>query len=159
YDKDEEHVLTFFAQVLFNHLAIRVFESDEQTRLPADQKQASVVESLFSQKGAFAELVRACEGVARDFLQIFAIAFFEFYIPRQSGGRDRIDIPAIRKAAREWYNKDKHASIQSAQPLNGLLKDIITRVIGQRKARAFMVRQEFSRHPLLQQLFDSRIIH
>jgi predicted ABC-type transport system involved in lysophospholipase L1 biosynthesis ATPase subunit len=159
YDKDEEHVLTFFAQVLFNHLAIRVFENDQQTKLPIDEKQAAIVQSLFSHKGAFAELVRACEGVARDLLQIFAIAFFEFYIPRQAGGRDRIDIPAIRKAAREWYNKDKHASIQSAPSLNGLLKDIITRVIGQRKARAFMVRQELSRHPLLQELFDSRIIH
>ena len=36
---------------------------------------------------------------------------------------------------------------------------IIDEVIGNKKARSFLVSRELERHPIIQQLFDARVIH
>lgn len=156
-DKDEDHVVRFFAQLLFNHLAVRM--GCTLPPMSPEEKEQHVIQDLFTQRSTFVELVRAGEGVARDFLNIFALTYFECYLPKTAAGRDRIDVKAVRRAAQEWYSKDKFAAIQSSPELQGLLGALITRVIGEKEARSFMVCQRDSHHPLLQQLFDSRVIH
>ena len=40
-----------------------------------------------------------------------------------------------------------------------MLRNIIDDVIGQRKARSFLLPRELERHPVVQRLFDARILH
>ena len=67
--------------------------------------------ALFTERNTFVELVRAAEGVARDFIQIFTGTFLD----AQRRGREKIDIRAVREAARQHYEKDKAGNLSDAQ--------------------------------------------
>lgn len=157
-DKDETHVVKFFAELLFNHLAVQT-SNERAVSKSRDEKYNLVIGDLFSEYTGFHELVRASEGVARDFLSVFAMGYFEAYLPATPKGRDRIAIEDVRRAARDWYLKDKLGAAKSTRDLVAVLDGIITHVIGDKKARMFMVPQDLVRHDVLQQLFDRRLVH
>lgn len=64
---------------------------------------------------------------------------------------------AVRSAAREWYEKDKSLNVDEEQAT--VLRRIIESVIGERKARSFMVEKDLDKHEVLRSLFDFRLIH
>lgn len=89
----------------------------------------------------------------RDFLQIFVRCV-------QKAIRDdanRITVPIVTAAAQEWYENDKQQNLSDVQ--QGLLRALITEVIGNRKARSFMVARELSASEILQSLIDQRVVH
>lgn len=137
--------LSFFRELLF----LRV-----NTILPLDNRIASsddLVKSLFTQESCFEELVLAAEGVPRDFFNVLNKAIMlEYY--------NRISIPIIRKAARNWFDEDKRGSIIAIPNTSGLLDWIISDVINTRQARAFMLRSNENDN-LINYLYDARILH
>ena len=57
-----------------------------------------------------------------------------------------------------WYQRDKEAAL--SEEAHDLLNWIMSVVIGNRQARAFMLRQgEDRRHPLIGALYDARVLH
>jgi len=108
---------------------------------------------LFTESVVFRELVRASEGVVRDLINMFTKAFFD----SMKRNRDSINRIAVTSAAREWFEQDKAQHLSPG--LNQYLRRIMTDVIGSRKARSFMVPRELQQHPVLQGLFDARVIH
>lgn len=72
WDKHSDFVEKFFAEVLYNHLAIELNYNLDATR---DEKVSCISEDLFTQKHALSELCRSSEGNARDYLAIFGRAF------------------------------------------------------------------------------------
>lgn len=71
---------------------------------------------------------------------------------------DVIAVPHIRSAARAWYQRDKEAAL--SDEARALLVWIMSEVIGERQARAFMLEQGADRrHPLIQSLYDARVLH
>lgn len=136
----------FFRELIFRHLVAMY----PKTTLPI-QSAKQLQEQAFTQEAAFVELVRASEGVPRDFINILQIA-------ATKAGEHKISVPTVRNAAKDWYDRDKAAFIDSNQAGRNLLHWVVDVVIGARKARAFLVRTDV-RDVTLDRLFDERILH
>jgi len=105
----------------------------------------------FSQINAFDEFVRSAEGVPRDAINILSLA------AQQSRG-EKISISHVRKAARSWYQRDKEVAVRSNKDAYELLHWVIDKVIGERRARAFLLRSNQS-DELVNFLYDARLVH
>lgn len=64
---------------------------------------------------------------------------------------------AVRNAAREWYEKDKSLNVDEEQA--AVLRRIVESVIGEKRARSFMVEKDLEKHEVIRSLFDFRLIH
>ena len=126
FDSDPDRSIAFFRELLFKHL----FSVAEGSLAAANS--VDFVRLAFTQENAFRELVKACEGVPRDAINILQIAAV-----KASGGS--ISIPHVREAAKDWYERDKAAFVLNNEEARNLLQWIIARVIGERKARAFLL--------------------
>ncbi|MBI3552843.1 MAG: hypothetical protein HY077_10020 [Elusimicrobia bacterium] len=147
YDKETDKVEKFLAAVLFKHL-------ESSYSLPKDDPHDWLIINCFTQREALSELVRACEGVPRDFLYIFSRAYFDALQTRRP-----IGVPHVRKATEGWYVQDKLKNVQDEPLLRDFLNTIVDEVIGKRKARTFLVEQRFSRARIILKLFDLRLLH
>ena len=108
YDRNPDLVVAAFEELLHKHI---------ENELPDDyliEQGVTTPEQFrkrpFLENETFVELVRASEGVVRDFINIFNAAFFDAL----RRGRANIDVKAVREAARKWYETDK--SINERQP-------------------------------------------
>ena len=135
----------FFRELTFRHLKALYPNS-----LPFGNSK-DLQNQAFTQENAFLELVRASEGVPRDFINILQIA-------ATKSGEDKISVPAVRSSAKDWYDRDKAAYVDSNKAGRELLHWIVDTVIAGRKARAFLVKSDV-RDPTLDRLFDERILH
>jgi len=139
----------FFGQLFFNHskeLLVRMVS----TSAPTDA--AAFVEQTF-QRNAFPELVRAAEGVPRDAINIAALA-------AQYAHSDLIDLEDVRRAARDWYLRDKQAAIDSNPTARATLRKLVDEVVGKRRSRTFLLeRSEDADHPAVDVLYDARLLH
>ena len=138
----------FFKSLFHKHLVVAdVLESTDLENWSADK----MISTMFTQVTAFDELVRSAEGVPRDGIHIASLA-------AQYAVKDRISVQHIRKASKNWYQTGKEAAVHSKEKAMALLHWIVDQVIGDRKARAFMLRSNIN-HPLIKDLFDSRVVH
>jgi hypothetical protein len=144
FDNDQGKSVDFFKRLLFRHLkAVEpgpIFNSPDE-----------MIQVAFTQSNAFDELVRAAEGVPRDALNLAA------KVSTKAFGK-AVSIAEVRASARDWYQQDKAASVQANPALHSALEMIIGEVIGNRRARAFLVKANV-RHETIDRLFDSRILH
>lgn len=151
YDRSPERVVDMFRELTYRHLQVKLGESalmDFGVNSPE-----TLTSKLFTEPATFVELVRAGEGVVRDFLGIFASAFFR----AMRSGRMKIDVNSVEEAARDWYETDKAVNLSPAQSV--VLHKIMSDVIGNRQAKSFMLARQLSTHPMIQSLFDLRLIH
>lgn len=156
YDRNPDRTVGMFSELLYRHIAAEVSSDDGNGYLASEygiEDPERFVDGLFSSRQAFQELVRAGEGVVRDFINIFTSAFFNA-VRRQ---RDLIDVRAVQQAAREWYEKDKAANLDGQQ--QQLLRRILDRVIGDRRARSFLLEKQYEKHEAIRSLFDFRVLH
>jgi hypothetical protein len=149
-DRNPDEVHKAYARLLARHLDTRM-EGGEMTELGVTEE--NIQSRLFTQAPVFHELVRASEGVPRDFINIFKSAFFD----AKRRGRSTIDMEAIHTGSRQWYESDKRQNLSERQ--ERLLRRLVDEVIGKRRARCFMLQQDHSRHPMIRQLYDLRVIH
>ena len=153
YDEKRDFVVDFFAQLLYNHLGVELGWS-----LSVDEaRKRSDVESLFTQQRAFVELVRAAEGNCRDFLCIFARAYFDEY--RQAGKSNAISIPNVVKAAASWYDTEKASTINTEPQAKETLAYLWNNVLKDYKSRTFLVESSKADHPVLTRLLNERVLH
>jgi hypothetical protein len=108
---------------------------------------------MFTERATFVELARAAEGVVRDLINIFTQAYFH----AQRRGRETIDRQAVVEGARQWFEQDKQTHLDDDMQL--VLRRIVDDVIGTRRARSFLLPRELQRHPMIQRLFDARVLH
>ena len=147
FDNDADRAKEFFREFLFKHFRSAAEEGDgEVPSTPED-----LIRRGFTQSNAFDEFVRAVEGVPRDAINIIGLA-------AQKALDDPISVPDIRSAANTWYQRDKQSAVASTPIALNLLRWIIDQVIGERRARAFLLSSD-TRHPLIDFLFDSRVLH
>ncbi|MDN4476230.1 hypothetical protein QQX09_10225 [Demequina sp. SYSU T00192] len=151
YERNPEQVGALFEEVLFKHVAYG--EAAVELSAIGIRDAKALRARLFTEQATFLELVRAGEGVARDFLGIFDSAFFK----SRNGQREKIELRSVEDAARDWYESDKSAELSPQQ--HAALHQIITDVIGARQTKMFMLRRENASHPMIQSLFDRRVIH
>lgn len=151
YERNPDRVEEIFAAVLYKHVASGL---DAEVRNEYGIRDATAFRSrVFTERGAFVELVRAGEGVVRDFLGIFGSAFFR----ATRSGRKKIDLRSVEDAARDWYETDKSASLSDEQ--HRALRLLIDNVIATRQTKMFMLSREQADHPMILSLFDLRLLH
>ncbi len=151
YDRNPAHVVDLFLEVLLKHL---------ESELPDNYLDSSGIKSavafrrdLFTEQATFTELVRAGEGVVRDFIGVFTAAYFRAV----REGKSKIDLNSVEEAARAWYETDKSTNLSHEQ--SEALHLIINEVIGSRQAKMFMLAREHNDDPMVQSLFDLRLLH
>ena len=145
FGNNQSKALEFFRNLLFNHIN---YALDEANRFSDTNV---MIQTLFTQENVFNELVDAAEGVPRDAISILGEAIHANFC-------ERISMPGIRNAARNWYERDKYNSVAQYPDASALLNWIISSVIGQRRAKAFLL-SVGSKSQLIDHLFDSRILH
>lgn len=146
FENNPERSILFFQEMLFRHL--------KSVALPGKlsfDSASELIGECFTQLPTFREFVRASEGVPRDAINILQLAALK-------AGTGKISVPHVRAAAKDWYDRDKSAYLQSNAEADDLLQWIVGIVIGQRKAKAFLLAAN-ARNELLERLFDERILH
>jgi hypothetical protein len=148
FDNDEEKAVAFFRDMIFRHFLTLQEEFGETERPPSSTE---LIRSAFTQENVFRELVRAAEGIPRD-------AFYIISIAAQKDYNQSISMDTIRKSSKTWYQRDKEAAVSANSRALDLLHWIIDKVIGHRRARAFLL-QRSVRNELIDSLFDARVLH
>lgn len=146
FDNDETKSTSFFEDLVYRHLV-----SINPSLVSDIPSSGTMVATAFTQRPCFGELVRAAEGVPRDAINILSQA-------AQQAFSERISIPHIRASASRWYTRDKENPIRSNQAAQILLHWVIDKVIGERRARAFLLRTGET-DDLIEELYDSRVLH
>lgn len=147
FDHTQAGAREFFAELFFNHAMARMPSSIGK---PEDAE--SLVEMLF-RGNAFNELVRAAEGVPRDAINIAALA-------AQHAHNEPIGIAEVRRAARDWYLRDKQTAISENSGARRMLRLLVDEVVGRRRSRTFVVDQmSCLRHETIDELYDARLLH
>lgn len=151
YDRNPTKVVEIFLALLYKHV---------ESELPAGKMREMGIDGpvnlrarLFTEPATFVELVRAGEGVVRDFLGIFSSAFFR----AQRSSRQKINRLSVEEAARDWFETDKSTTL--SLDLRKALNRIVTEVIGNRQTTMFMLAREHGGNKIIQSLFDLRLIH
>jgi hypothetical protein len=138
----------FMAEMLWRHVS-NYLDGASATMEPTSD---GFVQAAF-RKGGFNEFARAAQGVPRDAINVAALA-------AQKAGAQPIGVQDVRRAARDWYMRDKLASLRRNRGAQDLLKKIVNLAVAERPNRCFLVdTMQDANHPLLQDLYDARIIH
>ena len=143
---DRSHALTFFSQLLYQHLVVLMSELGYEFIV----KTAAEFREICFVSQAFDELVRASEGVPRDALnvagQAAAIAIDK-----------PITVRNVQVAARDYFLRDKEGKI--SDKAQRLLNKIVSNCV-ERETRVLVLRRPHeSDNYLVQTLYDNRLIH
>ena len=147
FDNARSSAQEFFGQLFYNHASARLSTMIYQP--PPDPE--SFIEATF-QRNTFPELVRAAEGVPRDAINIAALA-------AQHARDELIDLSDVRRAARDWYLRDKQSVINANEPARQMLRLLIDEVVGRRRSRTFLLDQLDARQETIDDLYDARLLH
>lgn len=146
YDANTKTATDFFKDLLFKHLTAFAGK-----RGLIESNGDKVIGEIFSQERVFSELVRASEGVARDFINILQLATMR-------SDESKISMNEIRSAAKDWFERDKQRNLDTNRRARALLDWIRDSVIEGRRARAFLLGIG-STDSEIEFLFDERLLH
>lgn len=146
FDNDPKKSRDFYQQLIYKH--VNQLLSEEGFGILSKE---AFVNAAFTQILALDELVRASEGVPRDAINILIHSAIK-------ADNDKISIPHIRSAAKNWYTTDKEKAVAARPKAKYLLRWIIDMVIGKLNSRAFLLSTEID-DDSIEYLFDNRIIH
>jgi len=149
FENDPNRAKVFFSELLYKHYRAAVGDGEESGDVARSASQ--LTGDAFTQVTALDEFIRATEGVPRDAINIIGLA-------AQRALDDPISVNHIRTAAKAWYQRDKEAAVSANPRAHALLHWVIDEVIGDRRARAFLLRRDVA-HPLIDSLFDARVLH
>lgn len=152
FDRNPARISETYADVLYRHISAELPDGylKDVHRVDSAQKLPS---RLFTERAVFDELARASEGVMRDLINIFTKA----YLDAHRRGRESIDRKGVLEAARQWFEQDKSRHLDDH--LQVVLQRIVDDVIGDKRARSFLLPRELEKHPVVQRLFDARVLH
>lgn len=146
FDDARARAQEFFGQLFLSHAVPRLNRMISNPPLDV----ASFIEETF-RRNAFAELVRAAEGVPRDAINVAALA-------AQHAHDQPIGLAHVRRAARDWYLRDKQTAISGNEPARQALRLLVDEVVGRRRSRTFLVDQ-LTRQETVDALHDARLLH
>ena len=148
FDHTQNRAQEFFGQLFYNHAGGRLATMVRQPPADAD---AFVAETF--RRGAFAELVRAAEGVPRDAINIAALA-------AQHANAEPIGLADVRNAAKDWYVRDKQNALSVNEPARRTLQLLIDEIVGNRRSRTFVLDQSgYATYSTIDELYDARLLH
>jgi hypothetical protein len=146
FDQSRERAQAFFQQLFYNHVRPVLVSMLRAATPELDE----FIKATF-RGTAFPELVRAAEGVPRDAINIAALA-------AQHAHSGQIDLPHIRRAARDWYLRDKQSVISRYEDADRILGLLVDEVVGRRRSRTFLLPAR-ARTDAIDALCDARLLH
>jgi hypothetical protein len=152
FDRNPEGIANIFSEILLRHVAADLADGYLQEHFGIENA-SQFASKVCTERATFKEMARAAEGVVRDLINIFSHAFFD----SKRRGRDSIDRKAVQMGARKWFEQDKSNHLD--ETLNESLRNIVDNVIGKRKSKSFMIPKHLEKHPIIQRLFDARVLH
>jgi len=148
FDHTQNRAQEFFGQLFYNHAGPRLAAMVREPPGDAD----SFLDETF-RRGAFAELVRAAEGVPRDAINIAALA-------AQHANADPIALADVRNAAKDWYLRDKQNALTVNEPARRTLQLLVDEIVGNRRSRTFVLDQlGYAAFETIDELYDARLLH
>ncbi|MFA9285915.1 hypothetical protein ACCQ08_14100 [Comamonas sp. SY3] len=147
FENDEATAVGFFQNLVLKHVQAAL----EAEGMPAPKDVEQLISEGFTQANAFAEVVRACEGVPRDAINILSQA-------GQKANKSTISVNDVRFAARQWYQASKDGAVSASPQAKKLLTWIVDVVIKERQAKAFLL-ESSSKDDLIDYLYDERVLH
>lgn len=146
FDNSRARAEEFFGELFYNHVNPVL-----TTMLKSTSSTASDFLERAFQNGAFSELVRAAEGVPRDAINIAALS-------AQHAHARQIEVLHVRRAARDWYLRDKQARISMNGDAGRILSSLIDEVVGRRRSRTFVLPTD-TQDEAIDALYDARLLH
>lgn len=146
FDQSRERAQVFFRQLFYNHVRPALASMFRAAAPGMDE----FIKGTF-RGTAFSELVRAAEGVPRDAINIAAFA-------AQHAHSGQIDLAHVRRAARDWYLRDKQSMISRYEDADRILGLLIDEVVGRRRSRTFLLAVR-ARTEAIDALCDARLLH
>ncbi len=147
FDNDERKAVEFFRALVYKHTCAELDEAEAD--LP--KSEAALISTAFTQSNAFEEVVRACEGVPRDAINILSAA-------AQRANDSSISIGDVRNAAHNWYLGTKDAAVSTHDDAKRLLTWLIDKVIKELRAKGSLLEAGL-RDQLIDFLYDERVLH
>lgn len=147
FENDEKKAVSFFRSLVFLHTCAELEDAGQ----PLPRDEAALISTGFTQNNAFEEIVRACEGVPRDAINILSAA-------AQRANDSTISVGDVRTAAQSWYLSSKDAAVSAYEDAKRLLSWLIDKVIKERRAKGFLLHSGV-RDPLIDFLYDERVLH
>lgn len=147
----------FFNDLLYKHLSsINKDAIDELLRAQKVKKEKLI--NIFFANVALNEILVACAGIPRDFINLF-IHSYDRYLLSSGSSATRISVSHLRAANSEWYDTDKKEQVDKHSVERKLLTGIVEEVIEKRKSMHFLVPEKYSNNPYIQNLIDFRVMH
>ncbi|MFL6145046.1 MAG: hypothetical protein ACJ72N_24670 [Labedaea sp.] len=148
FDHARSRAQEFFGQLFYNHASVRLAAMIQDP--PPDT--TTFIAEVF-RPAAFTELVRAAEGVPRDAINIAALA-------AQHASGQPIGLADVRRAAKDWFVRDKQTAISANDPARRTLRYLVDEVVGRRRSRTFVLDQQSGAHlQTIEELYDARLLH
>lgn len=157
FEVNKSQTRDFFNDLLYRHLSsidkevIDGFISNEKTTA------ANFINLLFANV-SLNEILVACAGIPRDFINLFLNSYDRFLLSSAATAK-RINVKSVRAANSEWYEKDKKEQVDKNNTERLLLTEIVKEVIHKKKSMHFLIPEEYSNNKHIQNLIDFRVIH
>lgn len=147
FDNDDQKSVAFFRSLIYKHACVEL----EDAKINRPKDEAALISLAFTQSNAFEEVVRACEGVPRDAINILSAA-------AQRANDTTISVGDVRSAAQNWYLGSKDAAVSAHEDAKRLLSWLVDKVIKERRTKAFLLESGI-RDSLVDFLYDERVLH
>lgn len=144
--------INFFRGMIIKHLNYSI----KKLNLGLNKITEKTILDVFTSDKAFIELVKASEGIPRDFLNIFRRSY-DYFINGPSA--KTISIRHIKKAVADWYQEDKISALVATSKPYLLLERLINEVIIRYRIKQFILPSAESGSKEIQQLVDLRLLH
>jgi hypothetical protein len=142
-----------FTDLLWLHLVALLPGQDYLMHKHGAATPEMLRQKLFAGHIPFGDLMGAASGVVRDFLSIFTIAYFRAAVAKT----DRVEVSAVRDAARIAFESSKLPNLSPEQ--EEMLYSIAQELRMHNSESLFMLDKKDSFNATIQALFDSRVIH
>ena len=144
-----------FSEMLYKHISSELPFDYIRKRYHVSDGEG-LMYAMFEEK-SFGTLCQASEGVVRDLINIFIMAFSRLQKYSSYEQRTKINHTILYEASKNWFERDK------LQGLSDSLKDrylrIVQHAITKNKSKYFLVPVESKDKELLDKLVDLRVLH
>jgi len=155
FSQDPQIIENNFSEMLYRHISAELPHEYLRKRFNISNGE-TMMDTIFEEE-AFMTLTQASEGVIRDLINIFIIAFSRLQKLKTYQSRTKISKEVIYEATKQWFDRDK------LQGLNDILQEkyfkIIKLAVTKNKSRYFLLHKSVKNTEILEQLIDLRVIH
>lgn len=157
FEENKSQTRDFFNDLLFKHLSA-IDKSSVECLLRDNRIGSEKLINLFFANVALNEILIACAGIPRDFMNLLINSYDKFIISSSTGAK-RISVDNLRSAHTLWYETDKKEQVSKHEIERQLLREIVSEVIEKRQSIYFLIPEKHSKNKHIQNLIDFRVMH